>query len=404
MLNGFSKFIFVSSMVYSVGALAGADLSGGDIADDHLGAKTLTVMSYNVENLFDAEHDEGKDDYTFLPKSFPGKMQRCAAMDNWYYRKQCEQTDWKPELVEIKISQIKKVIEHQGFIPDLVGLQEVENNTVVRQLAKAVGYEKFLMTNSPDARGIDVALMFNQEKIQYLNHEELVVRFKDRPNSHSRNVLRVHFKIGKPGKKPVTEEETLDGNSPVLAVYVAHWPSQANPKEMRLEVAQKIKADIEKNMAKYGEINYHVVVMGDLNTPDSEMPNGIHNVLASPAWKKRLYDVQVLAKEEQTENTLKGPPGSYYYFKQGDWNRLDRFLVSGNMVGDAGDVQLMVHSFKLLTPDFMTYVHEEKNPKSPNYGKRMPHVPTAYDFGAVSAARAGFSDHLPVFMKLRLVK
>ncbi|MDZ4661572.1 MAG: endonuclease/exonuclease/phosphatase family protein [Pseudomonadota bacterium] len=370
--------IYVGLFIYSLGARAEF---GPDLSRD-----SISVMSYNVENLFDSEHDEGKDDYTFLPKSFPGKMEACAKIRIPTFRELCEKTDWRPERVNLKVGQIKRVIEHQGFLPDIVGLSEVENENVLNILARATGYDHLYIADGNDSRGIDVALMFNEQKIQYVSHKEIEVGFKDSGNMKTRNVLRVHFRL-----KDASLRNAKD-SAPVLAVYVSHWPSQSNPGKYRMAVAEIIKADIDKNVKEHGASNYHVVVMGDLNTIESESPNGIDNVLASSKWTSRLYDTEVLARGKGIKMT---PPGTYYYKKNATWNRLDRILVSKNMTS-RGRIVADLKSFKNLAAPFMTYVYQERN------GKSVSHVPRGYDFSAESADKAGFSDHLPVFIRLNI--
>ena len=71
----------------------------------------IKVMTYNVENLFDTNHDEGKQDYEFLPVTHPLKSE-CATLGK--YRKPCEETDWTPEKMMMKISQIHRLVQAQG--------------------------------------------------------------------------------------------------------------------------------------------------------------------------------------------------------------------------------------------------------------------------------------------------
>lgn len=347
---------------------------------------SLTVMSYNVQNLFDADHDEGKDDYTFLPKSFPGKMEECAKIKIPTYRELCEKTDWRTDLVNLKISQIKKAVGHQGFIPDILALSEVENENVLNMLAREVGYDHFYLTTGNDSRGIDVALLFNEQRIQHVSHKQIEVKFKGNGNMKTRNVLRVLFRLknfnAKGGK----------GAAPILAVYVAHWPSQSNPSKYRIAVAEIMKADIEQGAKKYGANNYHVLVTGDLNTLEQESPNGIKDVLGDESWALRLFDAEVLAREQGVKMV---PPGTFFFKKDNSWNRLDRMLVSKNMTG-SGQITANVKTFKNLAPAFMTYVYHDKS------GTAIPNVPVGYDFGAESASKAGYSDHLPIFMSLNI--
>ena len=107
------------------------------------------VMEYNVENLFDCRHDSLKQDTEFLPGS----------VRNWTYRR-----------FQDKVNKIGKVILAAGKeqVPDLVGLCEVENDYCLKSLTRysplrEVGY-KYVMTSSPDVRGIDVLCCINQSR------------------------------------------------------------------------------------------------------------------------------------------------------------------------------------------------------------------------------------------------
>ena len=92
------------------------------------------VVSWNVENLFDIHHDSLKNDREFLPD----------ALRHWNY------TRYKKKLTDMA-----RVITAVGEWepPALVGLCEVENDTVLRDLTrrsplKELNY-RYVMTDSP---------------------------------------------------------------------------------------------------------------------------------------------------------------------------------------------------------------------------------------------------------------
>ena len=110
----------------------------------------MTVMFYNTENLFDTDDDPLKDDDAFTP--------------NGDYR-------WTRPRYWNKLDAISKVIvaADEDMAPALVGLCEVENETVLTDLTsrsalRQAGY-RFVMTDSPDRRGIDVALLYEKERM-----------------------------------------------------------------------------------------------------------------------------------------------------------------------------------------------------------------------------------------------
>ena len=145
----------------------------------------IRIMSYNVNNLFDAEHDAGAFDYTFLPKSHPEKMAQCQTIKEEYYKTQCEEIDWTNAKLAKKIKQIVKVLTAHGTKPDILALQEIENENVIKMLAKAAGYSKYIVTNYGAHRGVDVAILYNSKKLTLI--EEAYVK------SPGRDPLRAEF-------------------------------------------------------------------------------------------------------------------------------------------------------------------------------------------------------------------
>ncbi|MBQ2043585.1 MAG: endonuclease, partial [Bacteroidaceae bacterium] len=113
-------------------------------------------MSWNVENLFDCHDDPLKDDGEFLPES---------------------ERRWTPARYWRKQDQLARTIaavEPQNGWPLLVGMMEVENDSVLFDLTRRsplrrAGYD-FLVTQSPDVRGIDVALLYQPKAFRLLAH------------------------------------------------------------------------------------------------------------------------------------------------------------------------------------------------------------------------------------------
>lgn len=121
---------------------------------------SFRVVSYNVENLFDCRHDTLKNDYEFLPD----------AMRHWNYTK-----------YKKKLDAIARTITAVGgwTPPALVALCEVENDSVLRDLTrrsvlKEAGY-RYVMTNSPDQRGIDVALLYQRDQFKLISHQGIPI-------------------------------------------------------------------------------------------------------------------------------------------------------------------------------------------------------------------------------------
>jgi predicted extracellular nuclease len=341
----------------------------------------IKIMTYNVENLFDAEHDAGKADYEFLPISHPLKSE-CAKQGP--YKKQCEETDWTPEKVIMKLQQIRKVVEAQGSLPDMMALQEVENPAVVGLLAKELGYSSFVMTNSPDVRGVDVALLYNEDKVRLITHKEKSLSI---PGLSTRNILMAHFSF--------IENPAIG----TLAIFVNHWPSQEKSSLVRVQAAQVLKDFVNAEMGR--KTNFHSVLLGDFNTIDADMPNPFHEVILNPAWSARFEDAQVIFEALRLRQTLQMPPASYFFKREGTWNRLDHLFLSKNLYDKVG-VDVVADSFRIVAPEFITRAFEFYSSENHFYSSVLFGVPRPYNHDTKNPAVAGYSDHFPVTLKLKL--
>ena len=192
-------------------------------------AREVSVMSYNVENLFDVTHDENKDDWEFLPKNVVGKNDFCAKANSRRQREICLNSDWTETKLKNKIENIVSVVKgKEANLPDILGLVEVENKNVISMLAKELGYKDFEMTESPDKRGVDVALLYKEsESFKKVSRAEHVVPI-DYP---TRNILEVRFNVN--GKY-------------FLTAFVNHWPSLQNPDATRVKAAEVLKTRVEE--------------------------------------------------------------------------------------------------------------------------------------------------------------
>ena len=137
----------------------------------------FTFVELNCENLFDTRHDSLKQDTEFLPTA----VRRWTPYRYWH-----------------KLNRIGQAIVSCGVLdtlsvmPDMVALTEVENDSVLtdltrRSLLRQAGYE-YVMTASPDERGIDVALMWSPFAFRLIRHHAIRI---DPPKGfrHTRDIL-----------------------------------------------------------------------------------------------------------------------------------------------------------------------------------------------------------------------
>ena len=181
---------------------------------------SFRVVSYNVENLFDCRHDTLKNDYEFLPD----------AMRHWNYTK-----------YKKKLDAIARTITAVGgwTPPALAALCEVENDSVLRDLTrrsvlKEAGY-RYVMTNSPDQRGIDVALLYQRDQFKLISHQGIPIPHRS----------------GKKKFRPTRDILHVCGmllNSDTLDIFVVHLPSRSGgakeSEPYRLFAAGQLKAAV----------------------------------------------------------------------------------------------------------------------------------------------------------------
>ena len=312
--------------------------------------QSMTVMFCNAENLFDPEDDPLKDDDAYTPDGD--------------YR-------WTRSRYWDKLDAISKVIvaadEEQA--PALVGLSEVENETALTDLTaraalREVGY-RFVMTDSPDRRGIDVALLYRRNYFKLIGQESLRVNLKPYGGSATRDILHVTGML-----------ENLD----TLDVYVCHWPSRYNGTEQtepfRMCAARVVRASVD-SLFKVRRKPY-VIIMGDFNEgpDDPAVRDGLKT--HSYASGRNLEDRELVTVMDPMDD------GSYKY--QGIWDKYDQFIVSASLLNGLGctemtDADILRLPFLLSDDDA--------------YGGVKP-------FRTYNGRRyqGGYSDHLPVKIRI----
>ncbi len=318
----------------------------------------FTFIELNCENLFDYTHDEGKDDMEWTPTS----------MRHWnkgrYWRKlnnigqeiiSCGET---PSLnrERLRVGEQSSGMGRGGSptwqLPDMVALCEVENDSVIRDLTKRsmlrnAGYE-YLITQSPDLRGIDVALLYAPTSFRLIRSYALRVK----PLPGMRPTRDILYACG----------EIISGDT--LHVFVVHAPSrfggERQTRPNRRVVGERLMASIDSIRSLHP--NPRIIVAGDFNDGDND-------ALLTYLHSQRLHNISEGAMGHH------GAKATYKY--QGRWENIDHILVSSAMVRSFQEVY--VHD-----PEFLT----EEDSK---YGGRQPHR----NYNGMRYQR-GFSDHLPL--------
>jgi len=326
------------------------------------GNNEISIMSFNVENLFDAVHDKDREDFTFLPlseKKKPEVQKFCAEMTNPHYRQECQQLDWNEDVIQVKLKNIAQVIRYidHGKGPDNLMLIEVENESILKRLVndqlKDLGYQTIVLLEGPDTRGIDPGFI---SKFPLVSKKIHIIPYTD-PNpeqlkwaQRSRGILEVT--VTAPNGKPLT-------------FLVGHFPSQSNPTEWRAQAIQYAK----NLMAQYIKEGRAVVFGGDLNIID-------------PEENEKGYFKNELSQVGDVSHLVgcKTCKGSHYY--RGEWSHLDVLVFSKNLK----DLELQ------LLPDSIQVV------ASPTH---MKHNGTPLRFNVEK--KEGVSDHFPLYSRLQIL-
>ncbi len=310
--------------------------------------RNITVVFYNVENLFDTKNTPGGNDAEFTPD---GKNK------------------WSEERFQKKVEDISKVLAsvNKKELPEIIGLCEIENRGVLDDLVNTdillEGNYKIEQFESPDFRGIDCAFLYRPDEFEVIKSSPVSVVFDDDLNFTTRDILYVKGKTN---------------NGEEFHIFVNHWPSriggleQTEPK--RVAVAKLLKSKIDSVQNVNPDAN--VLVMGDMN--DEPSNKSISEVLQ--------------AKSPEVENAVfvnlmypihKNKLGSYNY--RGNWNMLDNIVVSSNLLDKKG-FQCKEKQGFVFHEKWMEY--ENKGEMSPN---RTYGGPNYY---------GGVSDHFPVYVQL----
>ena len=230
-------------------------------------AESLTVVSYNVENLFHPSNDSITADEEWTPEG---------------------ERHWSFTRYNRKVENIARVLTNIGEWEgvDIVGLQEIENAAVVKKLCYTLRPGEYDMVHydSPDPRGIDVALIYKKSRVDTLSCRVIRIQHSE---LRTRDILYVCARIDK--------RDTVH-------FFVCHFPSQrggAAESAWKREVAKETLQEALDSIYAIHP-NAKIIVMGDMNSEDIRM-SGL------------------------TDKKMKGN-GTHKY--QGQWSFLDHFYVS----------------------------------------------------------------------------
>ncbi len=258
--------------------------------------KRYNIVFYNVENLFDIWDDPETSDEEFLPESL---------------------RHWTKQRFEDKIRMIYKTLitAGEGQFPDIIGLAEIENLWVVEHLIHKTPLNKvsygIIHKESPDPRGIDVALLYRKDRLEPIDYEFIPVSGTEKNDFTSRDILHFAAKIGK--------EQ--------IHFFVNHWPSRSGgyteTKEKRNITAGILRKSIDSLFIRNPMAN--ILIMGDFNaTPNERCFSSILKARPYPGNNDSFSLVYL--------STLWGKGAEGTIRNGGQWEVFDQMICSQNLL------------------------------------------------------------------------
>jgi len=314
------------------------------------------IVFYNVENLFDVFDDPLKNDDEFLPKG-PRKWdnRRFYKKLNNIYRVLISIGEWDP--------------------PGIVGMCEIENRFVINQLLSKTPLSRFdyqlIHFESPDFRGIDVALLYRPIHFRPDTSFIIPLYFPFDPGATTRDILYA--------KGRLLNEDTLH-------VFVNHWPSRyggyLETKPKREYAAGLLRQKVD-SLLKCQPL-CHIVIMGDFN--DNPLDQSISKTLAAedklPAdHLNGLINLMLPFTQGNPKGTLK--------FRE-NWDIFDQFIVTGSLLRDSCKTFIDPPAAFIFDAEFLMENDHRWG------GIRPFRTYNGFSY------QGGYSDHLPVYINLRV--
>ena len=369
--------------------------------------RTAAVGFYNVENLWDTVKSVDYIDATLpahhvnshrsvpldslkyleITKDYKGPWDYERIKGQKVVRKQILSDDFTPKsnknytynIYQQKLKNIAQVISEIGFkytktAPVVVGLVEVENRQVVEALTQQDALKKYdygvVHYNSFDARGIDVALIYQKKRFTVTNSykKELVLFREDGKREYTRDLLVV--------------SGILDGEK--VAFFVNHWPSRRGGEAVSMPKRNAAAALLKQEMDALREKNPNIklIAMGDFN--DDPISPSFKNHL------KAIGDEKELNEEYPYFNPM------YKMYKKGVAslayrdapNLFDQIIYSKNLVSSSSAEEYAVYRTEVYAPAYL--INKQGNYKG-------------YPFRSWDGDKftGGYSDHFPVFTILQ---
>lgn len=318
--------------------------------------KAGVIAFYNLENLFDTINTEGVDDEEFTPQGL---------------------NKWSSERYWIKINNMAEAISRIGEDdgikggPAILGVSEIENRQVLQDivshpLLRSSNYQ-IVHYDSPDLRGVDVALLYQPRYFRVISSEspELVIFDENGQRVYTRDQLVV--------------TGSLDGE--IISIIVNHWPSRSSGESVtksRRNEAATLTRTLVDSLQKIDK-NARIVVMGDLN--DDPVNESLRKYLRASDSPDKLTDGELF---NCMYPLFKKGIGSLYY--RDGMNLFDQIIVSPALLGKDYSTYKF-YAARVFNKPFLV----QQDGQYKDYPLRT-YVGTTF--------QGGYSDHFPVYILL----
>lgn len=312
----------------------------------------MTFMFYNTENFFDSEDDSLTTDDEFTAKA---------------------DRRWNSGRMYAKAERLGKVILAAGEWnpPVLAGLCEIENLHVLELLTgmtPLVKYHyKIVQKDSPDRRGIDVALIYRPDLFEPFDYKAIVVNDPDDRSFRTRDILRV---------------SGIFNRCDTLHIFVNHWPSRYSG-IMKTVKYRKLAAETLKNSILELKQRFpkpKIICMGDFN--DGPADESIVRFLDARKADNPSLEGELINLSAQWVNNPVQTIKSQFTWEVFDQLIVTDYFLDKNDCFDLPKAEILKAEF-LLEPDV----------KFGGVKPRRTYVGFKY--------QEGFSDHLPVVLRVR---
>lgn len=315
-------------------------------------SQNVRICFWNIENLYDPY-----DDTTRLDDEFTSGGTR-----HWNYTK-----------FSRKLNHLAKTIIAMGrwSPPAVIGMCEVENRYVLNKLIyqtplASLNY-KFVHHESPDLRGIDVALIYRPSQFYLLGSKSVRIQFPFDTLVQTREILMV---------------TGLLFGTDTLTVFVNHWPSRRGgsleSQPRRNYVATVLRKLVDSVISTRQLAN--ILIMGDFNDePNDESLSVVLGAATSTSNTTESKLINLMGPKTGREGTHKF---------QGNWAILDQFIVSRTLLDGRNKIQTGFDKVAIFKPGFLLKEDLRFFGSKPSRTFNGPKY------------EGGFSDHLPVFLDI----